>query len=244
MRPPLPIGERIDRVADAGFETIDINFYGVENWQTAAERIRERGLDVAYATDAIAPLTDPDRRAEAISDAETLIERAEAVGASTLHPPVGAEQDHRSRATQVESAAAGLALIADRAAEAGIEVVLEPRTSREADWYFLHTVAQAVEVLDTLDHPNAGLLLDFYHEQIEAGDLITTVREHADLIGHVHCSDVPTGGPPGTGEINYETVLTALAETGYDGAVAMEFDPNGSLADARADFAALLECGR
>ena len=70
------------------------------------------------------------------------------------------------------------------------------------------------------------LLYDIFHMQIDEGDVIGTIRESKDYIGHYH-----TGGVPGRNEIddsqelNYATICKAIVETGYDAYLAHEFIP-------------------
>jgi hydroxypyruvate isomerase len=70
------------------------------------------------------------------------------------------------------------------------------------------------------------------------GDVIRTIRDNIQWIGHFH-----TGGVPGRHEIdasqelNYHAIAAAIADAGYTGYVAHEFiptraDPYASLADA------------
>lgn len=60
------------------------------------------------------------------------------------------------------------------------------------------------------------------------GDLIRTIQENIQYIGHFH-----TAGNPGRQdlddqqEIYYPTVMRAIAETGYDGYVGHEYRPKG-----------------
>src|SRR3712207_2372817 len=70
------------------------------------------------------------------------------------------------------------------------------------------------------------LLYDIYHMQIMEGDVIRTIRQYKDCIGHVH-----TGGVPGRHEIddaqelNYPAIMKAVAELKTDWFVAQEFIP-------------------
>jgi hydroxypyruvate isomerase len=73
--------------------------------------------------------------------------------------------------------------------------------------------------------------LDLYHAQIGEGNLIELVRDTVHLVGEIQVADVPGRCEPGTGEIRYPAVAAALAETGYDGVVAMEAWASGD-ADA------------
>jgi hydroxypyruvate isomerase len=62
--------------------------------------------------------------------------------------------------------------------------------------------------------------------QIDEGDVIATIKESKDYIGHYH-----TAGVPGRHEIddsqelNYPAVMRAIADTGFKGVVAQEFVP-------------------
>ena len=70
------------------------------------------------------------------------------------------------------------------------------------------------------------LLYNIYHMQVQEGDVIATIRQYKDCIGHYH-----TAGVPGRHEIDesqelfYPAVMRAIADTGYKGIVAQEFIP-------------------
>ena len=57
------------------------------------------------------------------------------------------------------------------------------------------------------------------------GNLLPTIAEHLDLIGHIQIADAPGRGEPGTGEIDYAYLLPKLDELGYDGWVGLEYKP-------------------
>jgi len=79
--------------------------------------------------------------------------------------------------------------------------------------------------------------------QIMEGDLIRTIRESIQYIGHFH-----TGGNPGrneideTQEIYYPAVMRAIVETGYKGFVGQEFVPRNP--EPAAALASLEKCIR
>ncbi|HET9832434.1 MAG TPA: sugar phosphate isomerase/epimerase family protein [Vicinamibacterales bacterium] len=81
-------------------------------------------------------------------------------------------------------------------------------------------------VIRAVNSPRVKLLYDIYHMQIMEGDVIRTIRDHKDLIAHFH-----TGGVPGrhelddTQELNWRAVCRAIADTGFAGYVAHEFQP-------------------
>ena len=87
-----------------------------------------------------------------------------------------------------------------------------------------------VEVLSTVapDAEEAGVTL-----------ALEPLNTAVDRIGHVHVADVPGRHEPGTGELNYANVFSALDDAGYDGYVGCEFRPTG---DPESAMDAVLDC--
>lgn len=67
-----------------------------------------------------------------------------------------------------------------------------------------------------------------YHMQRMEGNLVATLRENVDRIGHIQIADSPERHQPGTGEINYRFVFEAIEASGYEGSVGLEYNPLGS----------------
>ncbi|MBT8204196.1 MAG: TIM barrel protein [Eudoraea sp.] len=84
-----------------------------------------------------------------------------------------------------------------------------------------------VELCRQLGTDHFKLLYDIYHMQIMEGDVIRTIRDYHEYIGHYH-----TGGNPGRHEIDetqelfYPAIMKAILETGFSGHVAQEFIPS------------------
>ena len=57
------------------------------------------------------------------------------------------------------------------------------------------------------------------------GDLIPTMRKNLDSIGHIQIADTPGRHEPGTGEINYPNVFSAIDDMGYEGWIGCEYIP-------------------
>ena len=121
----------------------------------------------------------------------------------------------------------GLNRIKKYAEDAGLLTVLELLNSKvdHKDYMCDHTKWGA-EVIKRVNSPQIKLLYDIYHMQIMEGDVIRTIRDNHEYIGHFH-----TGGIPGrheiddTQELNYHAVAKAIADTGYQGYFAHEFLP-------------------
>jgi hydroxypyruvate isomerase len=123
-----------------------------------------------------------------------------------------------SDAEAIAACVAGLSKIKALAEEQRVTICVELLNSKvdHAGYQGDHTVGS----------PRVKLLYDIYHMQIMEGDVIRTVRTHANHIGHFH-----TGGVPGrhelddTQELNWHAVARAIADTGFTGYIAHEFVP-------------------
>lgn len=104
-----------------------------------------------------------------------------------------------------------------------INLIVEPLNDFDRKNYFLPRAKEVLEILREVNSKNIKILLDLYHEQLMAGNLINTINENIDLIGHIHIADAPGRHEPGTGEINYPNVFKALKEKGYENYIGFEF---------------------
>jgi hydroxypyruvate isomerase len=127
----------------------------------------------------------------------------------------------------MENCIIGLNSVKKMAEDAGVTICLELLNSKvnHKDYQCDHT-AWGVAVMKGVDSPRVKLLYDIYHMQIMEGDIIRTVRENIQYIGHFH-----TGGVPGrhelddTQELQWRTVAKAIADLNFQGYFAHEFEP-------------------
>lgn len=127
----------------------------------------------------------------------------------------------------LENCAIGLKRLTPMAERLGVTIIMELLNSKvdHKDYMCDHT-AWGVELVKRVGSPRFKLLYDVYHMQIMEGDVIRTIRDNFQHIGHYH-----TGGVPGRHEIdnsqelNYTTIMQAIADLGFTGFVAQEFIP-------------------
>jgi len=108
------------------------------------------------------------------------------------------------------------------AAAEGVRFALEPLNRYETD--LIHTVEQGLDLIQQVGAENFGLLLDTFHMNIEEASMEASIRACGDRIFHFHVAD-SNRWHPGAGHLDFESVLAALRETGYDGYVSGEFMP-------------------
>jgi len=222
-----PFHERLHRTAAAGVDAVEFWDWREKDMDAIAAAADEAGVEVVGCV-AGGELTDPATADDAVATIRESIETAEEHGIPTLIATTGPDQDGLDRATQHENIVDVLSRVAPDAEAAGVTLALEPlNTAVDHPGYFLTTSDEGFEIVDAVDSPSVKLLYDVYHQQVTEGNVIQTITEHVDLIGHIHVADVPGRHEPGTGELNYENVFAAIDEAGYEGHVGCEFSPTG-----------------
>jgi len=248
----MPFLDRIQRVADSGFKAFEFWFWTGKDLDAIIRKKEACGLEVSIMSCSSAHnrrfedwrfpcLTDPQNRADFVSAVEQSVEVARQLGSSRLNLITGCAVPHLSRAAQWASVVAGLREAGAVAAGAGITLALEPlNVAVDHAGYFLSTTGDTVAVMREVDHPNVKILFDIYHQQVTEGNIIANLTAHTGHIGHVHAADVPGRHQPGTGELHYPHIFSALEAAGYDGYVGLEYAPQGevmaSLAAVRGMF--------
>jgi hydroxypyruvate isomerase len=127
----------------------------------------------------------------------------------------------------LENCVIGLKRVVGYAEEKKVTLCMEGLNSKvNHKDYMYDKTAWGVDLCKRVGSERFKLLYDIYHMQIMEGDVIRTIKENAQYIGHYH-----TGGNPGrheideTQELNYTAISKAIAETGFKGFMAQEFIP-------------------
>ena len=229
----VPLPEFCRTLKQIGFEGVDL--LQVEEWPVAADA----GLvcSLGYAS------TRDDYNTTGFGDATNHpmlwreLERAIPLAGKAGVPNVIVMTGNR-RGMAVEAGQAacieGLRHIAPLAEQHGVTLCMELLNTRvDHPDYLGDHMAFGRAVVDGVGSPRLKLLYDIYHMQIMEGDVIRTIRDNAARIAHFH-----TGGVPGRHELddrqelNYRGIGAALAELGFSGFVAHEFEPTGEWTEA------------
>jgi len=125
----------------------------------------------------------------------------------------GPTEEEKQRAVEVHRQAGELA------AKANVTLAVESLNRFEC--YFLNTMADVVDHVKRVNHPNVGVLFDTFHANIEEKDPVGCISGHVDVIKHVHISENDRG-TPGKGHIDWPGTFGALRSVGYDGWLVIE----------------------
>ncbi len=106
-----------------------------------------------------------------------------------------------------------------RCAEKNIILCIEPLARTETN--FLINKDQAVEFIETIDHPNLQLILDCKAMSDEEKPIPQIIREAKPYLAHFHLND-DSKSYPGTGTLDFPAIMGALDEIGYSGWASLE----------------------
>jgi hydroxypyruvate isomerase len=138
----------------------------------------------------------------------------------------------------IDNCVIGLNRIKKIAEDANVTVCLELLNSKiDHKDYQGDRTPFGVEVMKAVGSTRVKLLYDIYHMQIMEGDVIRTIRDYHQYIGHYHTAGVPGRHElDSTQELNYRPICEAIVATGFTGYLAHEFipqrDPIASLREA------------
>jgi len=228
------------RTRQMGFAAIDLLF--PDEWAAAADAGLSVSMGYASRRDKFIAtgFNDPANHALLLGELEMALPRAAQARAANLIAMFGNRISGIDEAAAIANCAAGLAKIAPLAEKHGVTVCVELLNSKvDHPGYQGDHTAFGTAVMRAVNSPRVKLLYDIYHMQIMEGDVIRTIRDNINWIGHFH-----TGGVPGrheindTQELNYHAIAAAIADLEFRGYVAHEFvptraDPFLSLAEAR-----------
>jgi D-psicose/D-tagatose/L-ribulose 3-epimerase len=110
-------------------------------------------------------------------------------------------------------------LLCRRAADHGIQLVLEPLNRYSTP--YCATAKDAIAVAQHVD--SLGILLDTFHMNIEEDMFKDAIQSSSTLLRHMHFAD-NNRKMPGFAHIDFSTIIKSLNEIGYDGFIS--FEPN------------------
>jgi hydroxypyruvate isomerase len=241
-RPEMSLDQLFGVLADIGFPAVELWGRG-DDFEQVMQLAKRHGLAVASMighaslTDGLNKRSNHDRIE---AELRTSIELAAHHGIPGLICLSGNRQPYQSETDAIEAVAEGLGRAAAYAEKHGVNLNLELLNSKvDHPGYQCDHTAWGMAVCERVGSSRVKLLYDIYHMQIMEGDVIRTIREHIQWIGHFH-----TAGNPGrrdmddTQEMNYTGICAAIAQTGYSLYLGHEFTPKGDpIAALRQTFA-------
>ncbi len=225
-----PLLEFCQLAAEAGYDGVEIPVLegSTNHYAWLGAELDALGLErtcTAIIPDPKADPTsaDPEIRAGGIAHLDWILDCAAALGAQTVggpfHAPIGHFTGNGPSLEEWQRGAEAHYRMAEMATEYGMLLALEPLNRFET--HFLNTAQQAAQYCELVNHPAFGIMYDTFHAHIEEKDQAKAIGTLSGRINVLHVSENDRG-TPGTGQIDFDTVFSAVKRTGFDGWVVME----------------------
>jgi hydroxypyruvate isomerase len=231
-----PFLERFDRAAAAGFTGVEFLFPYEEEASAIVDRLEENNLALVLFNLPSGNWAEGDRGIAAIYDRQDEFRNgvAKAVEyATALRPP----RINCLAGKAEETPENDLALLqnvryaAEQLAAIDVDLTVEPVNSHDVPGFALPTTRSALELIAEVEQPNVGLQFDVYHSLRMGEDPVELIRELGENLAHIQIADVPGRHQPGTGKIDFVELFQTIDDSGYDGWVSLEYNPQGRTED-------------
>lgn len=247
--PGKEVEDQIKWGYDQGFRAWESTFLKnrpVEEQERISKVIRQEGMEFGQfvGTYTFKDVTfagrDGGLREKVLSDVRASVDIAKRMNTKFVHNVLGMADPKLPANFQMANAIELLKRIAEIYEPHGIIMVMESMNHKiNHPGMFLHTIPQAYALAKAVASPSVKILFDFYHVQIEEGNLIPTLDYAWDEIAYMQIGDTPGRKEPTTGEINFVNVLQHVHDKGYRGFMGMEHGlkqpgQNGELAALKA----------
>jgi hydroxypyruvate isomerase len=219
----IPLDTLCKAATEIGLQSVELLDEG--EWAVA----KRHGLTCAVAngpSDISLGFNRPSEHDRLVRESERLLPLVAAAGLPNMIVFSG-NRAGMSDGEGLQNCVQGLQRITPLAERLGVTVIMELLNSRvDHKDYMCDRTPWGAELVRRVGSPRFKLLYDIYHMQIMEGDVMRTIKDNWDAIGHFH-----TGGVPGRNEIDetqelaYPTITRAIADKGYTGFIGQEFIP-------------------
>ncbi len=104
-----------------------------------------------------------------------------------------------------------------------ITLIVECLNNIDRADYSMPYVTPVLDIIKSVESPNIKLLYDIYHQHMMKDFNLRELLDNIDVIGHFHVADCPGRHQPGTGNIDYKTILSEICKSKYDSYIGLEY---------------------
>ena len=106
-----------------------------------------------------------------------------------------------------------------------IQPVFEMINGTVSPRFLIQNIAQAQEMLEAVKHPALKIQYDCYHMAMMGENVLDTLKENIDWIGHIQFADCPGRHEPDTAQIDFPHIFKWLSQSRYSGYIEAEYEP-------------------
>jgi 2-dehydrotetronate isomerase len=249
LYPELPFLDRFEAAAKDGFKAVEYLFPYAFDAAELASRLADNGLQQVLFNappggmdrESIATEWDvhgsrgtaciPGKEDEFKAGVLLALNYAHTLKCPRIHLMAGLIPEGLTREDVHDTYIRNLRWAASQAAQAGVDVLIEPINTRDIPRFFLNRQDHAHEIIGLVGAPNLKVQMDLYHCQIVEGDVAMKIRKYLPTgnVGHFQIAGVPQRHEPDIGELNYEYLFQVIDEvshaSNWQGWVGCEYRP-------------------
>ena len=232
----VPFVERIEMAKKSGFDAVEFWLWKTKDIELIKKECKKNDIKVSvFQGNVGGGMIDPFDNEKYIEGVEESLEKAVELECNNLFlmtdilkedrtvesPPYEiSEKDKETNIIDI------LSKLNPLAKKHGVTLLIEPlNVVIDHKGYYLEHSKDGFDLLKKIDNSNIKLLYDIYHMQIMEGNIIKTLENNINLIGHIHIADVPGRHEPGTGEINFKNIYNKLKDLNFSGYIGFEYIP-------------------
>jgi sugar phosphate isomerase/epimerase len=223
-----PLETTLARISKLGYESIEISGEPTQ-YETKATRkalkdykIRCWGSVTLTLADRNLAAKNPKQRAATVDYMKsviTMISELEGEIITLVPATVGKIIPDSSPEQEWEWLIEGVKECYEHGKKKGVRIAIEPLNRFET--YILNRADQALALAEAVG-PDCGVCLDAFHLNIEDEDMYASIRKAGKRLYDFHVAD-NNRMAPGQGSLDWKKIVQTLKDTGYDGALTVEF---------------------
>lgn len=227
--------ERFQAAKKCGFDAVEIQFPYELSAETINQELKQHQLQlVLFNVDADDLLQGgeglaavPEKKEKFRDAVAQTVEYAKTLKPKFINILPGCCFDQRRLEDYQNTFQANLEFAVTTFAALGITTVFEAINTHDMPGFLIHSSKQMLQVLEAVNHPKLLMQYDIYHMRRMDEDIVEFINQHAEKIGHIQFADDPGRGQPGSGDIDFSGLFSAIDQAGYQGWVGAEYKPVG-----------------
>jgi hydroxypyruvate isomerase len=229
-----PLLDRFAAARDAGFTGVEIQRLDEGEPGAIARSAARAGIPVVLINVPAGDYLDggpglsgvPGREAEFRAAFDGTLEAAGRLAARFIHLAPSRVPEGSGRAACLAAYRRNIEYALDRVNRGGPGLMIEAMNRIEAPTALLSDVDEGAALIRAGFLGRLGLQFDIYHTAMNGRDVAAAFVAHCDLVRHVQFADAPGRHEPGTGRVDFGSVLGAIVRAGYDGWFGAEYRPS------------------
>ena len=225
--------ERIAAAQSAGINTVEFWKWTNKDVDSIAHELRELNMrlsvfnidckDEKLSYDLSRGILNAGRKEELLAALKESAHVYKKLGACGMIVLIGETIEGISREEQKENIFDCLEYVRDYVEREEITLVVEPLNAADRVNYFMPEADELMEILHRVNSPRIKMLYDIYHQHMTGDFSVNFIKENLDFIGHFHVADCPGRHEPGTGDVNYISIIGEILKLGYDKYIGLEY---------------------